>query len=439
MKRPLVKLFSAVLAADMVLAVLPLMPITDRWNTVNAATEVPDVSAPQYISTWRLQSGKWYYYDEAGQLTTGFAEIGGKYYYFNTSGIMQTGWKLIDGSWHYFSSSGEQRSTGWFKDKGKWYYLEGEGSDCKMLEAGIRTIEGVMYKFDSSGALFTGWHKNDDGTWYYFTVNGAASGWKKLNGVWYYLDPETRLMVTGQRTIGGKLYFFEDSGAMMASKWHGEPDGNWYYLSANGDAVSKTWINTNDRWYYLGEDCIMYTDRTATLGGVEYAFDLYGTSIGIHKDTGLDSGDMLKRALTQLGNRGGKKFWQWAGLKKRCSWCALFVSWCADQAGLISAGKVPYFSLVGDAVRWYRLRDRWIPASEVNSSNYDQVVRPGMIIIFDWVSNGVREGDHGDHVGIVTEVGNGRIYTVEGNKSDSVARGSYAVGCKDIAGFCVVD
>ena len=152
---------------------------------------------------------------------------------------------------------------------------------------------------------------------------------------------------------------------------------------------------------------------------------------------GTGSDKLVTIALSQLGNKGGEKYWRWAGSSKRIPWCALFVSWCGEQAGLRSAGKVPYFSFVGDGVHWFKTKGKWIKGSDVTSSNYDELIRPGMIIFFDWLEDGKRDG-HGDHVGIVTKVANGRIYTVEGNNNDYVAKSSYPVGSKSILGFGIV-
>ena len=44
-------------------------------------------------------------------------------------------------------------------------------------------------------------------------------------------------------------------------------------------------------------------------------------------------------AMGQLGNSGGQKFWSWYGFDSRVEWCACFVSWCADQSGLIASGN----------------------------------------------------------------------------------------------------
>ena len=57
------------------------------------------------------------------------------------------------------------------------------------------------------------------------------------------------------------------------------------------------------------------------------------------------NGQLVTIAKSQLGNEGGQKFWSWYGFDSREEWCACFVSWCADQAGLIQKGAVSKFSL----------------------------------------------------------------------------------------------
>ena len=153
----------------------------------------------------------------------------------------------------------------------------------------------------------------------------------------------------------------------------------------------------------------------------------------ILRGVGLGSNELVNLALSQLGNKGGEKYWRWAGLSKRCEWCALFVSWCGDQTGLRAAGQIPYFSFVSDGVKFYKNKGKWIDGSEVNSSNYDKLIQPGMIIFFDWEPDGKP-----NHVGIVTKVENGYIYTVEGNSSDAVREKQYSANSNKIYGFGVV-
>lgn len=153
----------------------------------------------------------------------------------------------------------------------------------------------------------------------------------------------------------------------------------------------------------------------------------------ILRGVGLGSNELVNLALSQLGNKGGETYWRWAGLSKRCEWCALFVSWCGDKTGLRTAGQIPYFSFVSDGVSFYKNKGKWIDGSEVNTSNCDKLIYPGMIIFFDWEPDG-----KSNHVGIVTKVENGRIYTVEGNSGDAVREKNYAANSNHIFGFGVI-
>ncbi|MDY6338799.1 MAG: CHAP domain-containing protein [Saccharofermentans sp.] len=148
---------------------------------------------------------------------------------------------------------------------------------------------------------------------------------------------------------------------------------------------------------------------------------------------GLGSSELVNLALSQLGNEGGEKFWRWAGLDERCEWCALFVSWCGDQTGLRASGQIPFFSFVSDGVDWFKSKGKWIDGSEINSSNYNKRIYPGMIIFFDWEPDGKP-----NHVGIVTKVVDGYIYTVEGNSGDAVREKSYSADSKYVFGFGII-
>ena len=68
---------------------------------------------------------------------------------------------------------------------------------------------------------------------------------------------------------------------------------------------------------------------------------------------------LVNIAKSQLGNEGGEKFWSWYGFTSREEWCACFVSWCADQAGLIQSGAVPKFSLCTDGKNWFQNQGKW--------------------------------------------------------------------------------
>lgn len=142
--------------------------------------------------------------------------------------------------------------------------------------------------------------------------------------------------------------------------------------------------------------------------------------------TGLfGNGQLVTIAKSQLGNEGGQKFWSWYGFDSREEWCACFVSWCADQAGLIQSGAVPKFSLCTDGKNWFQNQGKWQGAGSMPS--------PGAIIFFDWEHDGTC-----DHVGIVERCDGTTVYTVEGNSGDAVRERSYTISSDSIMGYGMV-
>lgn len=147
---------------------------------------------------------------------------------------------------------------------------------------------------------------------------------------------------------------------------------------------------------------------------------LYGVALGD------GNGDLVAVAQSQVGNVGGAPYWSWYGFSSRVEWCAIFVSWCADQCGLLDSGAVPRFSGVGTGVNWFQSRGQWLPGSATPE--------PGMLIFFKWYGS---DALIADHVGIVERVENGRVYTIEGNSNDMVRQNSYPVGYGEILGYGV--
>jgi hypothetical protein len=111
------------------------------------------------------------------------------------------------------------------------------------------------------------------------------------------------------------------------------------------------------------------------------------------------------------------------------AWCAIFVSWCATQGGFVESGIIlksmsaTAFRAAAQSGAHGTWKDRtYVPA-------------PGDLILFD--RDGIGEVGLADHIGIVERVDGGKVYTVEGNTSDTVARRSYDIGRSDIDGYVV--
>ena len=144
---------------------------------------------------------------------------------------------------------------------------------------------------------------------------------------------------------------------------------------------------------------------------------IYGTSVG--------STDIVEVALSQLGNKGGEPYWSWYGFSSRVEWCACFVSWCANECGYIDAGIIPKFAgCQAEGVEWFKSCGLW------KDGGY--IPKTGDIIFFDWAD---KHDGHSDHVGIVEKVEDDRVYTIEGNSSDSCRQKNYDINDYQIQGY----
>ena len=120
------------------------------------------------------------------------------------------------------------------------------------------------------------------------------------------------------------------------------------------------------------------------------------------------------------GNNCGpwvKKYLKPAGLNEGNAWCASFVSWCYLQAGGDDKSKMPFPYCPGARALLKEFKEKgWASAPQ---SGYEP--KPGDIVVW-WREK--LEGWQG-HVGLVHQLKNGMLYTIEGNKSTRVQGFSY--------------
>lgn len=197
---------------------------------------------------------------------------------------------------------------------------------------------------------------------------------------------------------------YEGSDMIESGYWNGWTDGN------------KEWAKN-----------IYSQDWTQLYSGIPNVTDLVGNNTDLSGVEFIDGDrpgyDAIANAgRGQLGNAGGQKFWSWYGFDYRVEWCAIFVSWCANQTGNLNSA-VPKFALCEDGIRWYQSRGQW-------AARGDTTPVAGDIIFFDWGADG-----DPDHVGIVVGSDGTNVYTVEGNSGDQVRTKSYALNSNVIFGY----
>lgn len=166
--------------------------------------------------------------------------------------------------------------------------------------------------------------------------------------------------------------------------------------------------------------------------GTQYGITSSGTgSIYSGTATGQRAKLLQIAAAEMNGNQGGRKFWSFMGFSGRVAWCACFVSWCLNQAGLYpsavnckSAACIQFRNYFEKKGQWQRGRG--------HGGNYTP--NPGDIILFNW--SGSYTGRSG-HIGIVKECNGSTVYTYEGNTSNMCREKSYSITDRDIQGYGV--
>ena len=134
-------------------------------------------------------------------------------------------------------------------------------------------VDGTVVSGEGPGKeAENGWIQTMPGQWKYMENGKATTGWKQVNGQWYFMDARG-IMQTGWLFQNNLWYYLNDSGA-MAVNWQ-NVNGKWYWLNQDG-AMRTGWKFINNLWYYMEESGAMLENTSRTINGVEYRFDANG-------------------------------------------------------------------------------------------------------------------------------------------------------------------
>lgn len=134
-------------------------------------------------------------------------------------------------------------------------------------------VDGTVVSGEGPGKeAENGWIQAMPGQWKYMENGKATTGWKQVNGLWYFMDARG-IMQTGWLFQNNLWYYLKDSGA-MAVNWQ-NVNGKWYWLNQDG-AMRTGWKFINNLWYYMEESGAMLENTSRTINGVEYRFDANG-------------------------------------------------------------------------------------------------------------------------------------------------------------------
>jgi hypothetical protein len=104
-------------------------------------------------------------------------------------------------------------------------------------------------------------------------------------------------------------------------------------------------------------------------------------------------------------------------------WCAAWAMNLLKDHGVLNLDGLSNRNYCPTIKSWGQKKGIW-----GNSGQYTP--KAGDAILFDWDKDGTT-----DHIGIVEKVANGKVYTIEGNSSNSVKKNTYALNSNSIDGY----
>ena len=212
--------------------------------------------------------------------------------------------------------------------------------------------------------------KAEEGTWQgktYLKADGkpATNQWiyDQTQQAWFYLTADGNRAENGWLTVGGKDYYFNETGKLATKTWVGQyyvtesgtkakeqwvfnqEQESWYYLKSDGQKAQNEWIQQGQEKYYLKEDGKMAKDEWITQGENQYYIN--------------SQGKMLKNAWlgkTYLSENGHKVKQAWIYDDNYSSWFYLQQDGTYAENGWQTIdGKDYHFKFGG-----YLSTERWI-------------------------------------------------------------------------------
>lgn len=215
------------------------------WAFVNGHWYYAGDGGALFRGKWLLSGGKWYYFDNAScEMKTGLIDVGDTRYFALDSGVMATSeWVFFEGGCAWASASGVLSES--FSQSSDGAPLLAHGDS---LPGPVHVGDSVFFA-DVNGEVNThaGWnpssHLSNDKSdmfvdWYFADTNGVlATGWRFVDGYWYWFEPSSFRMKRGWLNQSGAWYWLQDSGAMFENGWL-VVDGAEAYFSKSG-----VWVN----------------------------------------------------------------------------------------------------------------------------------------------------------------------------------------------------
>ena len=250
--------------------------------------------------------------------------------------------------------------------------------------------------------------------WMFPTSNGYKTAYSKLDDVFGSTSsPIKKVISAGKATTyvspKGKAYGYTEKGdAVFILPYTSSSRTFIIYTAKNGKRAYKAaFVKTSDL-----QSIIMSSTKTSASSAQTKALKLAevaSNEVGYHgtKKDGTGTGDYTKYG-SWIGNNG-------------VYWCAEFVSYCCNKAG-VSTSVVPKTASTLTMGQKSNSYNKW-------TSTAHKTIKKGDIIFFSKTKSSLTNGNGSKsvyHVGIVWSCNNSSISIIEGNTSnDYVKKNSY--------------
>ncbi len=212
--------------------------------------------------TWYNSSGKKMESQWFAEQNVGFVQNGKTTYCYKKNGGRYKGWLTVGSDRYYVEKTGKVLKSKWIVSGSKRYYASKKGSlykDC------IVKIGEDKFGFDISGAMVTGMHEFNGKTYYFLKANGhmVANALVSVDGKKYYFKPNgvrgTNVWVNG--------YFIGEEGHNLTSTWVGDR-----YVGADGKRLTGFQKVDGSYYYFDPETGDRLENESREIDGVTYLF-----------------------------------------------------------------------------------------------------------------------------------------------------------------------
>ena len=364
-------------------------------------------------------------------------------------------WIKDNDGWHYIDEHG-YAARGWYKTpNGKWFWFS--DSNHNAAHMGDTLHNGYHYYIDENkGLLYDAWLKDKSGNWMRTDKWGIiATGWYYTpNQKWFYFDPQTNIAKFGIVKLNGYNYRIDENKGLLYNAWLRDSAGNWQRTDQWGIMASGWYKLPNTKVFYFdpitfnakfgkvtvdGKDYIvdeslgLYMSCSTTYNGTTYFCNHAGEATASKASSQVNySSDvpnvyvdsLIRVASREIGYYApddpepGSKYGRWmarqtgeswlAGPSEDVWWCAIFVSWCFNQAG-INWSALPSYNC-------NQILARARSANSARELSSFSEARAGDVVLYDFNHDGGC-----DHIGIVMYNDGHELTTIEGNTSSGEA------------------